>query len=183
MITRVPGNKFNNGIILGISEALSCFTSVLMLRRLHHKAAFVLCLTLGVVCSIILNCTPFGFWTYCLLLGTLIGISGAINVGIILVELCVNPQVLGAALEMAVCFGISSALGSSIIAQADMPWPIITFIALWVLGLIACYYLPKGGRYLKKVDHVNDTLIRGEIDLYTINMTVLEGCSHSMTYG
>jgi len=91
MVARVPGNKYNNGMVLGTSEALSCFTSVYMLTKLHHKAAFFLCLGLGVISTILINYTPLGVWTYILLLLTLIGISGSANIGFILVELCVAP--------------------------------------------------------------------------------------------
>jgi len=118
-ITLIPGNKFDNGVMLGLSEAMSCFTSVLMLKRLHHKVAFFTSISLGVVSSIILMITPFGMWTYFLLLLNLIGISGAANIGIILVELCVNPNILGAALELSVSLGVFSSLGTSIISQVD----------------------------------------------------------------
>lgn len=116
MVGRVPGNKYNNGIVLGISEALSCFTSVWMLRKVHHKAAFFISLTLGVITTITINYTPYGFWTYILLLSILVGISGSANLAFILVELCVDPIILGAALEMCVCLGVFSSFGASIIA-------------------------------------------------------------------
>lgn len=85
-------------------------------------------------------------------------------------------------MEVSICFGTSSALGTSIIAQTNMPWPIVTFFIMWVLGMVACYYLPKGGRFLKKVNQINESVIRGDIDLYMVNTTYFEGASN-MTYG
>jgi len=184
MIARVPGNKYTNGIILGVSEALSCFIAVWMLRKFHHKAVFFFTLTLGVLTTITINYTPQGVWTYMLLLSILIGISGAGNIGFILVELCVDPKILGAALEMCCCLGVCSSFGTSIVAQAEMPVPVIMFLFFWIMGLVSVYYLPKGGRYLHKVEQINDSITRGEFDLYVVNDTVLEGASncHAATY-
>jgi len=118
MVTRVPGNKYNNGMILGASECLSPFISLFILKRLHHKACFIVLLTYGVFCSILINFVPLSFFTYLLLLSTLIGISGSANVSFIMIELCVSPNILGAAIELCLCSGIASSLGASIIAQA-----------------------------------------------------------------
>jgi len=116
MVTRIPGDKYNNGMILGTSEALAPFISLAVLKRLNHKACFCILITYGVFCSVVINFVPFGFYTYILLLSTLIGISGAANISFILVELCVSPMILGAALELCLCMGISSSMGASIIA-------------------------------------------------------------------
>lgn len=152
MVTRVPGNKYNNGMILGTSEALSPFISLFILKRMHHKACFISLLTYGVLCSIIINFVPLSFFTYLLLLSTLIGISGSANVSFIMIELCVSPSILGAAIELCLCSGIASSLGASIIAQTEMPYPVIVFAFLWFISVIAAAKTPRGNQYLVKVD-------------------------------
>ena len=90
----MPGNKFYNGILMGVSEALAMVISNLLLLYLHDMTAFRMIFSLGVVSYLMLMISD-GFdplFAYTAIVFLILSIGGWLNINLLIMELRVPPQ-------------------------------------------------------------------------------------------
>lgn len=96
-LAKIPGNRYVNGIVFGCGEVWAmCFSSYLM-NRLHDITAYRLVYFIGLCGYSTLILFPESVWLpYVGILLVITSIGGLFNTGLLILELRVPPQNVGA---------------------------------------------------------------------------------------
>jgi hypothetical protein len=135
-ISKIPGNRFANGILFGVAEASSMFVSQIMLARMHDITVFNLFGVNGLIAAVILAAgSGEGIYIYFVTFCLICTAGGWFNVLLLIIEMRIPPKVLSQQLLLLITFATGSAVGASPIAMMADPIPPVVMIILMCISL------------------------------------------------
>ena len=145
-VARLPGSKYVNGIVFGISEVFAMVFSGFLMGHFHDITAFRICYLIGALGYILLlsfpDCTWLPFFGITLLN---MSIGGWFNTQLLILELRVPPQNVGSVAAMIRTFAVGSALAAPTISTLPEPWPLLTLASMAFFAMTLSLMLPPPG--------------------------------------
>ena len=142
----MPGDKFLNGIILGIGMVMACFLSGLLMKTIKDVYVFVFLTTLCALGNILYNFSNpanGNIWSMFFLLVSVLGVGGATNTSYFLMEARMPPERQGSAMVILLTFSLLTSSQSSQIAYFAYPTPLIVIVSILILASIFAFTLPE----------------------------------------
>lgn len=149
----MPGNKFYNGILFGISEALAMIVSNLLMLYLYDMTAYRIVFVTGILSYLMIlfedMFNPLFAYTATVLL--VVSIGGLININLLIMELRVPPKNIAAVQLMTRTIATGFGVLAPIISSQPTPIPYIVLMSISTLGFLASTRLPVPGHHLPKI--------------------------------
>ena len=159
MVTHFPGNKYYNGILLGVAELISMPLSGYTLGKISDRRAYQIFATVALCSTTVLASFPsVGIHSYLSLCGVVIGLGGMLNAQFILIEFRVPPQKLGSVLFIVQTLANGSSFFTPTIVTLQKPWPQVIQGSLILLALIVCCFLPAPGSFLPEAQQTKGNI-------------------------
>ena len=158
----MPGNKFYNGIIFGLSEIAAMVVSNILLLYFHDTIAFKCVFGTGIVSYIMLVFSnKLGLaLTYIATVLLIVSIGGWLNINLLIMELRVPPENVAAVQLMTRTMAVGSAVLTPTIASLHPPIPYLVLLIVSFIGFLASTRLPIPGHHLPKVEATEDTKVK-----------------------
>ena len=137
-VPNLPGNKFVNGLILGVAEMSSGVFSGLMMIYLTTRRTFVVFTIVGILFGGLNQfLVPQGsLISYITLFLSIQGVGGCFNCCFILISSSVPTKYAGSAFTLIMSAAILAALGVPMIVLMAQPLPFIILFALMAANLL-----------------------------------------------
>jgi len=142
-VTNLGGNKFTNGVILGVAEMFSgVFTCVLM-HYFHPFQAFRICAFVAVVFNALNQfVVPFGtIASYLTLSIAVFGVGGVYTCVYIMVGIVLPSEQISGAMIIVVTAGGALSLGAPLMVLLDSPYPYICLTFFMSVGVVGTFML------------------------------------------
>ena len=145
-VTYLEGNKFVNGIILGMAELASGIFCGFLISYTSPKTAFQLCAVVGIVFNAItLFAAPVGsVLSYVTLFIAILGVGGIYTAINILIFSITPKEQVGGAMVFIITIGTSASLFAPLVVVNEAPIPFLTLAAMMALAFICSCLLPDG---------------------------------------
>lgn len=169
-VTKLDGNKFINGVILGIAELCSGIVAGGVISYTSPSIALQIC----AVAAISFNAlnqfvVPFGsLLSYTTLAIAILGVGGTYTCIYVLIGLVVPSEQVGGAMVFIVTMGAFASLCAPLVVIFDTPVPFIVLAAMMSFASILTCLLPK--ECPDKVREQEDHLMDGWIEQHNTSI-------------
>ena len=159
-VTYLDGNKFVNGIILGLAELSSGIVSGLIISYTNPSLALHICAA-SAICFNALNqfVVPIGsVMGYVTLAVAILGVGGTYTCIYVLIGLVVPREQVGGAMVLIVTIGTSASLFAPMVVLYDSPVPYLVLASCMGVAQIMTCLLPKEcpDKVREQEDHLMD---------------------------
>jgi len=142
-ITYLPGDKYINGLVLGIAEASSLIPSKIALARYNDVSCYyffnVICMiSMTVICFLSSTSRLVNLFYYI----SIITIDANINALTYMLELRIPPQIFGSVMELMFCGGYLFNSLTVKISLFPYPWNYVGGVILLGVAMICVKILP-----------------------------------------
>lgn len=143
-VTQLDGNKFVNGIILGLAELASGIISGFVISKTSPSVAFQICATSAVGFNALNQFVmPVGsVLGYVTLALAIIGVGGVYTCIYVLIYIVVPKHQVGGAMVLIVTIGTSASLFAPIIVLYKSPIPFIALASMMAIASLMTSLLP-----------------------------------------
>ena len=146
-VTSLGGDKFVNGLILGLSEMSSGIFAGLLITYTSPAFAFQTLSVIGILFNALNQffVEPGTFMGYATLFIAILGVGGVYTCLFVLIGLVIPKQKIGGAMVLIITIGVGSSLGAPMIVLYDAPIPFFVLTVLILVSFIISCFLPKLG--------------------------------------
>lgn len=144
-VTYLDGNKFVNGIILGIAELLSGVFAGFLISKTSPSIAFHICAALAIAFNAFNQfLVPVGsLASYMTLFIAILGVGGVYTAIYVLIYIVVPKEQVGGAMVLIVTIGTSLSLFAPIIVLYASPVPYLALTAMMLMSALMVCFLPR----------------------------------------
>lgn len=181
-VTKLGGNKFLNGIILGTAELSAGIFAGFLISKSSPKIAFQICAVFAIVFNALNQfVVPHdSLLSYMTLALAILGVGGVYTAIYVIIYAVMPKEQVGGAMVLIITFGVSLSLFAPIIALYDTPIPFLALTAMMCSSAFFTCLLPGLGAPDKKLDqedHLMDGWEAHENQLSKAQASVLRGTS------
>ena len=156
----LPGNRFFNGVLFGVSETISMFFSGMLLDRMFDMHALYVVYALGVASYAVFIFFPTaGLHTYLANMFAITSITSTFNIQLLILEMRVPPQNVGSVSLLTRTLAVGFGVFSPTIATFPEPWPYICLLSVATIGFVASLFLPEPGHHLPHMRQTGDNSV------------------------
>ena len=144
-VTNLKGNKFVNGLLIGIAETVAGFFSGILISYTSSGTAFQALAVLGIIFNSVIQfgVSDGGLLAYFSLFFSIIGVAGTYGVLYVLVADSVPTAQVGGVMVLTLTFSYLTVSFAPMVVLVAEPFPYFYTIAMLILSITVSCFLNK----------------------------------------